>query len=179
MTADYFATLYEGLLLSETKYRYQIEADIAPFRGLLLGFFFITVGFSIDIRLLFQEGPKILLMLFGLIAGKATIITLLSMLWGVSFSSAQHTGLLNSQGGKHYNHCDCLTSHSISRRIRVCRVWNRREDGLSSAAPDEAVADHSGPFHGSYSDARRVRVGDISQSRAENGIYALRRAGTL
>lgn len=38
-----------GLLLAETKYRYQIEADIAPFRGLLLGFFFITVGFNIDL----------------------------------------------------------------------------------------------------------------------------------
>jgi Sodium/hydrogen exchanger family len=38
-----------GLLLAETKYKYQIEADIAPFRGLLLGFFFITVGFNIDL----------------------------------------------------------------------------------------------------------------------------------
>lgn len=38
-----------GLLLAETKYKYQIEADIAPFRGLLLGFFFTTVGFNIDL----------------------------------------------------------------------------------------------------------------------------------
>ena len=48
-----------GLLLSETRYRYQIEADIAPFRGLLLGFFFITVGFSIDLKLLIREAPTI------------------------------------------------------------------------------------------------------------------------
>ena len=40
-----------GVLLSETKYRYQIEADIAPFRGVLLGLFFVTVGFEIDLAL--------------------------------------------------------------------------------------------------------------------------------
>ena len=39
------------MLLAETKFRYQIEADIAPFRGLLLGLFFITTGFSIDLGL--------------------------------------------------------------------------------------------------------------------------------
>jgi hypothetical protein len=89
-----------GLLLSETRYRYQIEADIAPFRGLLLGFFFITVGFSIDLKLLLREAPTILAMLGTLIAGKAGIITLLSMAFGVSFSNAQHCGLLNSQGGE-------------------------------------------------------------------------------
>ncbi|GMI22852.1 hypothetical protein TeGR_g128, partial [Tetraparma gracilis] len=48
-----------GVLLSETKYRYQIEADIAPFRGVLLGLFFITVGFEIDIGLLTSQSALV------------------------------------------------------------------------------------------------------------------------
>jgi len=89
-----------GLLLAETRYHYQIEADIAPFRGLLLGFFFIDVGFSIDIQLLIKQAPKILALLVTILAGKAGIITLLSMAFGVPFSSAQQTGLLNAQVGE-------------------------------------------------------------------------------
>lgn len=86
-----------GLLLAETRYRYQIESDIAPFRGLLLGFFFMTVGFSLDIGLMRTQAPTIALMLMTLIVGKATIITALSMAFGLSFPCAQQTGLLNSQ----------------------------------------------------------------------------------
>lgn len=89
-----------GLLLAETRYHYQIEADIAPFRGLLLGFFFIDVGFSIDIQLLIKQAPKIFALLLAVIAGKAGITTLLSMAFGVPFSSAQQTGLLTAQVGE-------------------------------------------------------------------------------
>ena len=89
-----------GLLLAETRYHYQIESDIAPFRGLLLGFFFIDVGFSIDIKLLIREAPKIFLMLITVLTGKASIITVLSMLFGVPFSSALQAGFLNAQAGE-------------------------------------------------------------------------------
>lgn len=89
-----------GLLLAETKYRYQVESDIAPFRGLLLGFFFITVGFSIDPRLLLTSAPQIVLLLGALLSCKAAIITGLSMANGLSFSDAQQTGILNAQGGE-------------------------------------------------------------------------------
>eukprot|EP01041_Mallomonas_annulata_P001869 gene1869-3626_t len=89
-----------GLLLAETRYRYQIEADIAPFRGLLLGFFFLTVGFSIDLKLIIQDAPKILMLLFTLIAGKAGIITILCLVFGLSLDNAQQTGLLNAQAGE-------------------------------------------------------------------------------
>merc|ERR1719311_1306177 len=43
---------FGGMLLAETSYSHQIEQAIAPFRGLLLGLFFVTVGFAIDLRLL-------------------------------------------------------------------------------------------------------------------------------
>ena len=89
-----------GLLLSETKYHYQIETDIAPFRGLLLGFFFITVGFSIDINLLLNKAPIICAMLATLILGKASIITALSVLFKVPLKDAQQAGWLTSQGGE-------------------------------------------------------------------------------
>ena len=89
-----------GLLLSETKYHYQIESDIAPFKGLLLGIFFMTVGFNIDLSLLVFQAPAVLSMLLALIIGKAAIITGLSMLFGLSFASAQHCGLLCSQVGR-------------------------------------------------------------------------------
>ena len=89
-----------GLLLAETRYHYQIEADISPFRGLLLGFFFISVGFSIDVGLLVNEAQKIVLMLVSLVVGKASIITILSMLFGLPFSAALKTGLLCNQAGE-------------------------------------------------------------------------------
>jgi CPA2 family monovalent cation:H+ antiporter-2 len=89
-----------GLLLAETKYKYQIEADIAPFRGLLLGFFFITVGFNIDLSMIVKEAPKIAAMLTSLIVGKAAIITALSLAFGISFANAQQSGLMLAQGGE-------------------------------------------------------------------------------
>lgn len=98
--SDTLGAFLAGLLLAETKYRYQIEADIAPFRGLLLGVFFMTVGFSIDIKLIFREGPRILMMLVALLASKASIITLLCRTFGLSLPSSIQTGLLNAQGGE-------------------------------------------------------------------------------
>jgi monovalent cation:proton antiporter-2 (CPA2) family protein len=98
--SDTLGAFLAGLLLSETRYKYQIEADIAPFRGLLLGFFFMTVGFNIDIAMIIKEAPTIGAMLFSLLAGKAAIITALSMAFGISLANAQHCGLLTSQGGE-------------------------------------------------------------------------------
>mmetsp|Transcript_16835 Transcript_16835/g.37918 ORF Transcript_16835/g.37918 Transcript_16835/m.37918 type:complete len:905 (+) Transcript_16835:175-2889(+) len=98
--SDTLGAFLAGLLLSETSYRYQVEADIAPFRGLLLGLFFITVGFSIDLGLMRTDFATILAMLFTMIAGKATITTLVARLFGVSLAAAQRTGLLTAQGGE-------------------------------------------------------------------------------
>uniref|UniRef100_A0A7S2WPP6 RCK N-terminal domain-containing protein n=1 Tax=Eucampia antarctica TaxID=49252 RepID=A0A7S2WPP6_9STRA len=89
-----------GVLLSETKYRYQIEADIAPFRGILLGLFFITVGFEIDLNLIARNFPLVSSIVVGTLALKTTITTLLSLAFGLSLSTALQTGLLLSQGGE-------------------------------------------------------------------------------
>jgi monovalent cation:H+ antiporter-2, CPA2 family len=89
-----------GVLLSETKYRYQVEADIAPFRGILLGLFFVTVGFEIDLNLIASNLPVVSSVVMGIIAIKATILTLVCRMFGLSLSVSQQTGLLLSQGGE-------------------------------------------------------------------------------
>ena len=69
--SDTLGAFLAGVLLAETKYRYQIEADIAPFRGILLGLFFITTGFSIDVGLAISSWRSVVGMALGLIALKA------------------------------------------------------------------------------------------------------------
>ena len=63
-----------GVLLSETEYRHQIEIDVAPFKGLLVGLFFITVGMSIDVRVVWDAIGTILLAVAVLLAVKAIIL---------------------------------------------------------------------------------------------------------
>jgi monovalent cation:H+ antiporter-2, CPA2 family len=89
-----------GVLLSETKYRYQVEADIAPFRGILLGLFFVTVGFEIDLKLIASNLPLVGSLVLGIMAVKAVITTALSLAFGLSLANSQQTGLLLSQGGE-------------------------------------------------------------------------------
>ena len=89
-----------GLCLAETKYKYQIESDIAPFRGVLLGIFFITVGFSIDLSLIISKSSTILSMLVLLISTKAAIITMLGLIFGINLASSQQAGLMNAQAGE-------------------------------------------------------------------------------
>lgn len=89
-----------GVLLSETKYRYQIEADIAPLRGILLGIFFVTVGFEIDFTLIASNLPLVSSIVAGIILIKSTVLTLVSLAFGLSFATAQQTALLLSQGGE-------------------------------------------------------------------------------
>ncbi|KAL3763648.1 hypothetical protein ACHAWU_009072 [Discostella pseudostelligera] len=89
-----------GVLLSETKYRYQVEADIAPFRGILLGLFFVTVGFEIDIHLIANNLPVVSAIVAGILGLKAGILALLCKLFGLSDSTSTRTGLILSQGGE-------------------------------------------------------------------------------
>ena len=89
-----------GLLLAETEYRHEIEVDIAPFKGLLLGLFFISIGMGIDYRVVGQYGPWLLAGLGGLFALKALIIMTLARLFGLPMHAAVETGLLLGQAGE-------------------------------------------------------------------------------
>ncbi|CAM9991273.1 unnamed protein product [Scytosiphon promiscuus] len=88
-----------GTLLADTKYTPQVEADIAPFRALLLGMFFMTVGFEIDLALCFSNLPLVASLVSGLLAMKAAVIALIALAFGLSVANAQQTGLLLSQQG--------------------------------------------------------------------------------
>uniref|UniRef100_A0A803KZ60 RCK N-terminal domain-containing protein n=1 Tax=Chenopodium quinoa TaxID=63459 RepID=A0A803KZ60_CHEQI len=89
-----------GLLLAETEFSLQVESDIAPYRGLLLGLFFMTVGMSIDPKLLLSNFPVIMGALGLLIVGKTMLVTLVGRVFGVSTVAAIRTGLLLAPGGE-------------------------------------------------------------------------------
>jgi len=89
-----------GALLAESSYRHQLEADIQPFEGLLLGLFFTAIGMTIDVRL-FLDAPVIILVLVaGLITVKAVILYVLGRLQGLEPGPARRLGLVLSQGGE-------------------------------------------------------------------------------
>ena len=89
-----------GLLLAETEYRKAIEATIEPFKGLLLGVFFFTVGMNIDFRELAREPLLLLASVCALIAVKAAIIVFLARWFRVPTPAAIETGLLLGPGGE-------------------------------------------------------------------------------
>jgi CPA2 family monovalent cation:H+ antiporter-2 len=89
-----------GLLLSESEFRKAIEATIDPFKGLLLGLFFFTVGMNIDFRELAHAPFLLLASVVGLIGVKAVIIIGLGRLFRVPKRAAIETGLLLGPGGE-------------------------------------------------------------------------------
>ncbi|GAB4367053.1 MAG: glutathione-regulated potassium-efflux system protein KefB [Kiloniellaceae bacterium] len=89
-----------GLLLSETEYRHQVEADIRPFKGLLLGLFFMAVGMAIDLPLVAREWLVLLLAVIALLALKSVLIGALCLLFRLPATVALRVGPLLSQGGE-------------------------------------------------------------------------------
>ncbi len=89
-----------GLLLSETEYRRAIEGIVAPFKGLLLGIFFFTVGMTIDVREIIREPVMLLLAVVGLITIKALILLILCRIFGLSLPVSLESALLLSAGGE-------------------------------------------------------------------------------
>jgi len=89
-----------GLVLAESQYRHQIEADILPFRGILLGLFFMTVGMSIDFGLLWQQLGLIISLALGLMAIKGLVVYTLARLSGARQDVSIQTAVLLSQSGE-------------------------------------------------------------------------------
>ncbi|KAJ9159284.1 hypothetical protein P3X46_024799 [Hevea brasiliensis] len=98
--SDTLGAFLAGALLAETNFRTQIEADIRPFRGLLLGLFFVTTGTSIDMQLLFREWPNVISLLAGLIIIKTLIISAIGPRVGLTMQESVRIGFLLSQGGE-------------------------------------------------------------------------------
>jgi len=88
------------MILSETPYRHVIQTEVKPFRGLLLAFFFATVGMSLDMDILFREWSNVLLVLVLLLTIKTGVVFLAAMALRKPVRSAIQLGLLLSQGSE-------------------------------------------------------------------------------
>ena len=89
-----------GMMLSETEFRHQVEADIRPFRDVLLGLFFITIGMRLDVGLLFREAAPVAGLVAALIVGKAVLVIAIARGFAGSWRDAGRTSLAVAQGGE-------------------------------------------------------------------------------
>jgi monovalent cation:H+ antiporter-2, CPA2 family len=89
-----------GMLLGETEYRHQIEIDLEPFKGLLLGLFFVTVGMTIDLRAVWAQGLWLLPVVVALLVVKGAILLAAARAFGVALAAAAELALLLPQAGE-------------------------------------------------------------------------------
>ncbi|NHF72369.1 monovalent cation:proton antiporter-2 (CPA2) family protein [Paracoccus xiamenensis] len=89
-----------GVMLSGSSYRHQIESDIEPFRGLLMGLFFLAVGMSLDLRIVATEWPLLLAMLAVYVAVKGIAIYGVARAFGSTNTAALHRTAMFAQGGE-------------------------------------------------------------------------------
>ncbi|GAM77177.1 glutathione-regulated potassium-efflux system protein kefB [Vibrio ishigakensis] len=93
-------TFLAGVLLAESEYRHELEITIEPFKGLLLGLFFISVGMSVNLGLLLEKPVLIVLTVVGLVVLKGYILYGLAHLFGLKSKSRSRMSAILSQGGE-------------------------------------------------------------------------------
>jgi monovalent cation:proton antiporter-2 (CPA2) family protein len=89
-----------GVMLADSPYRHELEADIEPFRGLLLGLFFLAVGMTLNLRVVIENPGQVLMLVAALLVVKTLVIAVLARLFGTPWKAAWPLGLLLSQGGE-------------------------------------------------------------------------------
>lgn len=89
-----------GLLLGETEFKHQAEVDLEPFKGLLLGLFFMTVGIGLDLATIWGSLDIVIAGLLTLLAVKAVIATVACRIFGLDMGRAIETGFLLAPGGE-------------------------------------------------------------------------------
>jgi glutathione-regulated potassium-efflux system protein KefB len=89
-----------GVMLADSPYRHELEADVEPFRTILLGLFFLAVGMLLDLHVIAERPLFVLGMAIAVIVTKATVMFGIAKLFGVGNRSALAFGLLLSQGGE-------------------------------------------------------------------------------
>jgi CPA2 family monovalent cation:H+ antiporter-2/glutathione-regulated potassium-efflux system protein KefB len=89
-----------GVMLADSPYRHELEADVEPFRSILLGLFFMSVGMMLDLSAIAERPLFVIAMALALIAVKSGVIFTLGLLFRMEWRSALALGLLLSQGGE-------------------------------------------------------------------------------
>ncbi len=89
-----------GVMLADSPYRHEIEADVEPFRLILLGLFFLAVGMVLDVNVVLADPLRVLGLAAGLVVVKVVVLTLLVRAFGKSWKTALGLALLLSQGGE-------------------------------------------------------------------------------
>ncbi|CAI8882368.1 monovalent cation:H+ antiporter-2, CPA2 family [Methylococcus capsulatus] len=89
-----------GVMLGEGEFRHQVEVDIRPFKDILMGVFFASVGMQIDFGLLVEEGRIVLLGIVLLILAKSVVITLAARIMGESATTGSKTGIILAQASE-------------------------------------------------------------------------------
>jgi CPA2 family monovalent cation:H+ antiporter-2 len=92
--------LIAGLLLAETEFKHEVELMVEPFKGLLMGLFFMTVGMNMDVRQVVDAPLWLAGVVLGLVLVKALVVTVLFRVGGLSWGRALEGGLLLGQGGE-------------------------------------------------------------------------------
>ncbi len=89
-----------GAILADSQYRHQIEADIQPFEGLLLGLFFTAIGMSLDLGLIVREWQLVVMLVSGLVLIKAVVLFTVGRLSGLTTPQSRRLAIILSQGGE-------------------------------------------------------------------------------
>jgi monovalent cation:proton antiporter-2 (CPA2) family protein len=89
-----------GVMLAESAYKHQVETDIEPFRGLLLGLFFISIGMRLELPVIMANWPLVLGGAIGLVAVKAVVVYGLARAFKADHREAAKAGAVVSQGGE-------------------------------------------------------------------------------
>ena len=89
-----------GVMLADSPYRHEIEADVEPFRLILLGLFFLAVGMVLDLDAVLERPGLVIALAAGLVAVKVAVLTLVARAFGINWKQALGLGLLLSQGGE-------------------------------------------------------------------------------
>ncbi|MDD5387916.1 MAG: cation:proton antiporter [Gallionellaceae bacterium] len=89
-----------GVLIAETEYRYQVEADIRPFRDVLMGLFFVSIGLMLDLGVVARHWGEVLSIMLALVVGKLLLVALLAGLYARSWPILLRVGLGLAQAGE-------------------------------------------------------------------------------
>jgi CPA2 family monovalent cation:H+ antiporter-2 len=89
-----------GMLIAETEFRYQVEEDIKPFRDVLLGLFFVTIGMALDLRVVANEIGWVAVLLVVPVIAKLLLVVVLARLFGAPLATSLRTGVYLAQAGE-------------------------------------------------------------------------------